>query len=56
MIMHYSPLKVAEVFKTLAELGPGRIDLGIGRAPGGGVSQTRALNYMYEEKSPELFE
>lgn len=56
MIMHYSPLKVAEVFKTLAELGPGRIDLGIGRAPGGGVSETRALNYMYEEKSPDLFD
>ena len=34
MLMHYSPLKVAENFKLLATLYPGRIDLGIGRAPG----------------------
>lgn len=35
MIMHYSPYKVAENFKTLSALAPGRIDFGIGRAPGG---------------------
>jgi luciferase family oxidoreductase group 1 len=34
MLPHYSPLKVAEVFSTLAGLHPERIDLGIGRAPG----------------------
>ncbi|MDX6465281.1 MAG: hypothetical protein QOI27_321, partial [Gaiellaceae bacterium] len=34
MLPHYSPLKVAEVFSMLAALHPGRIDLGIGRAPG----------------------
>ncbi len=34
MLPHYSPFKVAEVFKLLAALAPGRIDLGIGRAPG----------------------
>ncbi len=34
MLSHYSPLKIAEVFQTLAALHPGRIDLGIGRAPG----------------------
>jgi len=56
MIIHYSPLKVAEVFKTLVELAPGRVDLGIGRAPGSGVSETRALNYKFSEKSPELFD
>tara|TARA_B100000686_G_scaffold354848_1_gene467661 strand:- start:1312 stop:2331 length:1020 start_codon:yes stop_codon:yes gene_type:complete len=34
MLSHYSPLKVAENFRLLEELYPGRIDLGIGRAPG----------------------
>lgn len=35
MLPHHSPLVVAEQFGTLAELHPGRIDLGLGRAPGG---------------------
>ncbi|MBH5318465.1 LLM class flavin-dependent oxidoreductase [Paenibacillus sp. GSMTC-2017] len=35
MMMHYSPLKLAEVFKTLSAFSPGRIDFGAGRAPGG---------------------
>ena len=34
MLAHYSPLKVAENFRVLENLYPGRIDLGIGRAPG----------------------
>ena len=34
MLQHYSPLKVAETFRVLATLFPGRIDLGIGRSPG----------------------
>ena len=34
MMMHYSPLKIAEVFKTLAALAPNRVDFGVGRAPG----------------------
>src|SRR5690625_6498323 len=34
MMIHYSPLKLAEVFKTLSSLSPGRIDFGVGRAPG----------------------
>jgi luciferase family oxidoreductase group 1 len=34
MLPHYSPFKVAETFKMIAALAPGRIDLGIGRAPG----------------------
>ena len=34
MLTHYSPLKVAENFRMLEALYPGRIDLGIGRAPG----------------------
>lgn len=34
MLPHYAPLKVAEQFRVLEALGPGRIDLGVGRAPG----------------------
>ncbi|MBI86384.1 MAG: LLM class flavin-dependent oxidoreductase [Planctomycetaceae bacterium] len=34
MLSHYSPLKVAETFRMLETLFPGRIDLGVGRAPG----------------------
>ena len=34
MLPHYSPFKVAETFAMLAALAPGRIDLGVGRAPG----------------------
>ena len=34
MLTHYSPLKVAEQFRLLETLHPGRIDLGLGRAPG----------------------
>ena len=35
MLPHYSALKVAEQFRVLEALAPGRIDLGVGRAPGG---------------------
>ena len=34
MLSHYSSFKVAENFRMLASLYPGRIDLGVGRAPG----------------------
>src|SRR4051812_48284177 len=34
MLPHYSPFKIAETFAMLAALAPGRIDLGVGRAPG----------------------
>jgi luciferase family oxidoreductase group 1 len=43
MLAHYSPLKVAECFRMLETLHPGRIDLGIGRAPGGTARTTLAL-------------
>ncbi len=43
MMTHYSPLKVAENFHMLAALYPGRIDLGIGRAPGADERTTAAL-------------
>lgn len=43
MLPHYSPYKVAEVFSILSNLYPGRIDLGVGRAPGTDMSTARAL-------------
>ncbi len=43
MLPHYTSLKVAEVFRTLYALYPGRVDLGIGRAPGGGPMEALAL-------------
>jgi luciferase family oxidoreductase group 1 len=43
MLTHYSPLKVAEQFRMLELLSPGRIDLGIGRAPGSDQRTTLAL-------------
>ncbi len=43
MLSHYSPLKVAENFRMLETLYPGRIDLGIGRAPGTDQHTARAL-------------
>ncbi|MEC0306839.1 LLM class flavin-dependent oxidoreductase [Paenibacillus lautus] len=44
LLPHYSPLKVAENFRMLASLYPGRIDLGIGRAPGGSAHTSMALS------------
>ena len=43
MLQHYSSYKVAENFNVLASLAPGRVDLGIGRAPGGLPRSTQAL-------------
>ena len=43
LLPHYSPLKVAETFRMLHAMYPGRIDLGIGRAPGGGGLEAFAL-------------
>ena len=43
MLQHYSPYKVAENFNLLACLAPGRVDIGIGKAPGGLPLSTRAL-------------
>jgi luciferase family oxidoreductase group 1 len=43
MLQHYSPLKVAESFRVLETLFPGRIDLGLGRAPGSDQLAARAL-------------
>jgi alkanesulfonate monooxygenase SsuD/methylene tetrahydromethanopterin reductase-like flavin-dependent oxidoreductase (luciferase family) len=47
MLPNHAPLMVAEAFGTLAELHPGRIDLGLGRAPGTDQATMRALRrYM----------
>jgi luciferase family oxidoreductase group 1 len=43
MLSHYSALKVAEQFRMLETLYPGRIDIGIGRAPGSDYVTARAL-------------
>src|SRR5262245_26474571 len=43
MLPNHAPLVVAEAFGTLAELYPGRIDLGLGRAPGTDQETMRAL-------------
>jgi luciferase family oxidoreductase group 1 len=44
MLPHYSALKVAEQFRVLEAIAPGRIDLGVGRAPGSDPLTARALN------------
>ena len=44
MLPHYSALKVAEQFRVLEAIGPGRIDLGVGRAPGSDQITSFALN------------
>lgn len=61
MLPNYSPYKVAENFKVLEALYPNRIDLGIGRAPGGMPLASKALmqgrsifNDNYEEKVLDL--
>lgn len=53
MMMHYSPLKMAETFKTLSALNPGRIDFGAGRTPGGDMN---AIYALAESKRPNLRE
>ena len=44
MLPHYAALKVAEQFRVLDALAPGRIDLGVGRAPGSDSRTAMALN------------
>lgn len=49
LLPHYKPYKVAETFHLLGTLFPGRIDLGIGRAPGGSAEATMALSDNFLE-------
>lgn len=44
MLPHYSSLKVAEQFRVLDAIAPGRIDMGLGRAPGSDGKTAHALN------------
>jgi len=55
LLTHYSPFKVAEQFRVLETLFPGRIDLGVGRAPGGDSRTVRALQYGRGAVPIELF-
>jgi luciferase family oxidoreductase group 1 len=55
MLPHYSPLKVAESFSMLAGLHPGRIDLGLGRAPGSDRRTAFALQRDRRQESPDDF-
>ena len=55
MLPHYSAFKVAEVFRTLHAMFPGRIDLGIGRAPGGGQLESYALRRSRQGPQPDDF-
>ncbi|RXH56879.1 LLM class flavin-dependent oxidoreductase [Granulicella sibirica] len=55
MLPHYTSLKVAEVFQTLEALYPGRVDLGIGRAPGGGPLESMALKRNRKAPSVDDF-
>jgi luciferase family oxidoreductase group 1 len=50
MLPHYAPYKVAEQFRVLDALAPGRIDLGLGRAPGSDGRTAYALNPMANER------
>jgi luciferase family oxidoreductase group 1 len=47
MLPNHAPLQVAEQFGTLASLYPGRVDLGLGRAPGTDAAAARALRRYY---------
>ena len=55
MLQHYSPYKVAENFNLLAALAPGRIDLGVGKAPGGLPLSTRALQQGLHQEEKGTF-
>ncbi|WP_213132778.1 MsnO8 family LLM class oxidoreductase [Citrobacter sp. FP75] len=55
MLQHYSPYKVAENFNLLASLAPGRVDLGVGKAPGGLPLSTQALQQGIHQKEKGCF-
>src|SRR5438067_3784640 len=55
MLTHYSALKVAEQFRILESFFPGRIDLGIGRAPGSDQLTAAALAHPRPQADVALF-
>ncbi|MES1927007.1 LLM class flavin-dependent oxidoreductase [Salinisphaera sp. T31B1] len=54
MLPNHAPLRVAEIFQTLEALYPGRIDLGLGRAPGSDQRASRALRAASGEQFADL--
>ena len=54
MLPHYSALKVAEQFRVLEAIAPGRIDLGLGRAPGSDGRTALALNPNAREAAEQF--
>jgi luciferase family oxidoreductase group 1 len=52
MLPHFSPFKIAETFRMLAALTPGRIDLGLGRAPGSDQRTSFALQRDRSRQMP----
>lgn len=58
MLPNHAPLQIAEQFGTLESLYPGRIDLGLGRAPGSDMATARALRRGLNDGSdfPQMFE
>ena len=54
LLPHYKPYKVAELYNMLATLFPGRIDIGIGRAPGGSAEATNSLNDHFLQRVWEM--
>ena len=56
MLPHYSALKVAENFKMLEALHPGRVDLGLGRAPGADRLTAYALNPANQFREEDFIE
>ncbi|MDR6882648.1 LLM class flavin-dependent oxidoreductase [Bacillus sp. 3255] len=54
LLPHYRPMKVAENFHMLAAMYPGRVDLGIGRAPGGSANAAIALSGNFLENVRQL--
>lgn len=54
MLPHYSALKVAEQFRVLDAIAPGRIDLGLGRAPGSDGRTAYALNPRADKAADEF--
>jgi luciferase family oxidoreductase group 1 len=55
LLPYYSPFKVAETFRVLQALAPGRIDLGIGRGAGATTRDARLLNPALDNASDEAF-
>ena len=54
MLPHYAPLKVAEQFRVLDAIAPGRIDLGLGRAPGSDGRTAFALHPLANERPAQF--